>query len=297
MGQYLQGVAGHDGRPDPEHRPDRRPVVAFGVGVDDVVVDEREVVHQLHRHPAGYPTSASAQAASAARMARVGRIPLPPGGLHRLAVGVGPTHVVGRPGGGSPGPGGRCGALMAGRDGPAGAGQDLGDADGGGHATSSSVVTGARCRAPRAGPGRRRRPRRRARSLSSSAGRPAAAYRPLHGRRPAGVGPRPGHRQAGQRGPRPGAGARPCPGPARKVARRSLVTTESSTRRAVERVGKQAGQLGGDPADTSLSGRRPSSSSAAESETARYCGPAPPRWRPDGACGRRPTATGEPVRP
>ena len=57
VGQDLQGVAGDDGRADAVHRPHRRPVMAFGVGVDDVVVDEREVVDQLDGHAAGTPTS------------------------------------------------------------------------------------------------------------------------------------------------------------------------------------------------------------------------------------------------
>ena len=54
VGQDLQGVAGDDGRADPVHGPHRRAVMALGVGVDDVVVDEREVVDQLHGHGARY---------------------------------------------------------------------------------------------------------------------------------------------------------------------------------------------------------------------------------------------------
>ena len=54
VSEDLQGVAGDDRRPDPVHRPHRRPVMPFGVDVDDVIVDEREVVDQLHRHRPGH---------------------------------------------------------------------------------------------------------------------------------------------------------------------------------------------------------------------------------------------------
>ncbi len=45
MGQDLHGVAGDDSGTNAKGGPHGRPVMAFGVGVDDVVMDEREVVH------------------------------------------------------------------------------------------------------------------------------------------------------------------------------------------------------------------------------------------------------------
>ncbi len=50
-----QGVAHDDGAADAEQGPDRRPVPALGVLVDDIVVDQREVVDELDRHTAGDP--------------------------------------------------------------------------------------------------------------------------------------------------------------------------------------------------------------------------------------------------
>ena len=50
-----QGVAHDDGAADAEQRPDRRPVPALGVLVDDIVVDQREVVDELDRDTAGDP--------------------------------------------------------------------------------------------------------------------------------------------------------------------------------------------------------------------------------------------------
>ena len=52
-GEGHQGVAGDDGRRRPERRPHRRPVAALAVVVHQVVVDQREVVHQLDRDRAG----------------------------------------------------------------------------------------------------------------------------------------------------------------------------------------------------------------------------------------------------
>lgn len=49
LGQGLQRVPGEDRVGDPEHGPRGGPVPAGGVPVHHVVVQQREVVHQLHR--------------------------------------------------------------------------------------------------------------------------------------------------------------------------------------------------------------------------------------------------------
>ena len=51
--QREHGVARQDRPRAPEHRPRGGPVVALGVAVHDVVVQEREGVHELHRDRAG----------------------------------------------------------------------------------------------------------------------------------------------------------------------------------------------------------------------------------------------------
>ena len=174
-------------------------------------------------------------------------------------------------------------------DGPAGAGQHVGDADGRGHATSSVVECGCGCRSGPSGPtpGARRGPRRPrpARCAPRPPWSPAIRCRSTPRRRPGRAG---GVVAAGR--------SLAVPGAARKVAWRSLVTSESSSSGA-GRPGQEAVQLGGDPGHQVV-GRRPRRWSAAETDTARYCGPD----RSDGQarrrrCGRTPTARASPGRP
>src|SRR6202030_2962588 len=51
--QREQGVTGQDGRADAVDLPGRRPVPALYVAVHDVVVQQREVVHELDRDGGG----------------------------------------------------------------------------------------------------------------------------------------------------------------------------------------------------------------------------------------------------
>ena len=53
VGEVVERIAGDDGVLHPERGPDGRSMPTDGVAIDDVVMDEREVVHQLRRHRPG----------------------------------------------------------------------------------------------------------------------------------------------------------------------------------------------------------------------------------------------------
>ena len=203
-----QRVAGQDGRADAEHRPGRRPVPPLGVAVHDVVVQQREVVHELHRHRGGArPRSAGAPAARADSSASAGPQGLAAAAVARWAArrrrpSRGGRRRPGRTSGLEPRP--RPSAIA----GPtrSRAGGHAGRHDCGHGDAPCASLRGARV-AP-AGSSGRRAPARQARSrLSSTCGVQSAAHRALHRVRPSGIGPRAGQRQAGQRG----RGLRPQP--------------------------------------------------------------------------------------
>ncbi len=125
-------------------------------------------------------------------------------------------------------------------------------------------------------------------------GRPAAANRALHRRRPAGVGPGPGEHQAGDRRPRTGAQrARPRRGAER---RRVLAGDEERSRPRASRAAGSSSASAGRKRARSSSPVMSSSASAADSETARYwpCSSPAPRVRSNTHCTgvRTPAANG-----
>jgi hypothetical protein len=93
-GEREHGVAGQDRPRPPEHGPRRRPVMALLVVVHDVVVQERERVHELDRHRTGHAGGISS-AGGTGREQGEGR---PHGfaapGRRRVPVGVEPAQVV-----------------------------------------------------------------------------------------------------------------------------------------------------------------------------------------------------------
>ncbi len=228
-------VAGEDRRRRAPDRPHRRAVAALGVAVHEVVVQQREVVHQLDGHPAGHAdgsvgrrTRAAASSASAGRSA----LPPPPG---RPTVAVDPAQVVG-------------GLRRAGRVEPVTAARSAGSTRSRQRRSTAatSTVVGSTCAgtvAPSVVAAVTRRPAhgRRVRGRRIGAGgrgapghdrgrTPSAAHGTLHRRGPSGVGPRAGqHERRAARSGRPVVGRR-CPGAGRNVAWGSRVTKTSSSR-------------------------------------------------------------------
>jgi hypothetical protein len=97
LGQAQQRVAGQDGGPDPEHGPGRGPVPPLGVAVHDVVVQQREVVHELHGRgrgdaPLGRRAGGPGRQQGQRRAQRLAALALTDGG----AVSVDEAQVVGR---------------------------------------------------------------------------------------------------------------------------------------------------------------------------------------------------------
>ena len=96
MGQDLQRIAGHDGRADAVERPDGGAVVAFGVGVDDVVVNQREVVDQLDGHSSGHPDAGVRPGRFGGEDGQGRADALAAGRVHRVTGGISPAQVIGR---------------------------------------------------------------------------------------------------------------------------------------------------------------------------------------------------------
>ena len=153
MGQRLQGVSDEDRLADPEQRPHRRAMPPLLVAVDDVVVEEREVVHQLDGD-GSRNTNLCGSAHSLGREERQGRTHTLSGAGGRCPVGLHVPEVV---------LGGAAQVRVQRRqsgderriDEPLGSLQDVGrDGDALHHAGTSSVVrlcqsAGASQRAPK----------------------------------------------------------------------------------------------------------------------------------------------------
>ena len=253
--------------------------MAFGVGVDDVVVDEREVVDQLDGH--------------AARAPRPRGRPRPPRRPGWPGWAGCPCRPESRPGcprrrsspcGRWPAAGSRAPGVRWPRSGPGrwpgGSGPGLRGRQWSGSRHLLGVVGDCDESARRVvEAGRPPRPGRCAPRLPwSPATRCRSTPRPPPGRARRCAGP----------------GRRPAvPGRARKVALRSLVTRESTTRaRPVSGRSRASSAV---IQSTRSSGRRPSRSSAAETDTARYCGPVRTAGhpRPDDAVRSKTHWTGE----
>ena len=295
MGQDLQGVTGDDGRSDAVHRPHGRAVMAFGVGVDDVVVDEREVVDELDGHRAGHPdlgvgprrlggedgqgrpdALAARQSRPGCRRGRSSPCGRWPAGGSRAPDARWPRSGPGRrPGGTGPGPRGRqwsgsrhllgVGWLKGVRQGQGRPGPVL-------VAVRDAPARGVPARATAAAA----RPLRTAPSMV--AGQPVSVHAPATAR--------PGQEVAG-----PGR-SRAVPGRARKVAARSLVTRESTSRAPAASGSRRPSSAATHWVRSS--GRRPSRSSAAEIDTATYCGPCGSLGIPDEAVRSNTHSAGDP---
>ena len=94
IGQHVHAVAGVDRLRFAPQLPHRRAVVAHGVAVFDVVVDEREVVQQLQRHGGGDGPRSVAAACFDGQQTEQRAQALADGRLHRRELLVQPAQVV-----------------------------------------------------------------------------------------------------------------------------------------------------------------------------------------------------------
>ena len=92
--QAEQRVAGVDGLRDPVDRPERGAVAPLDVAVLDVVVDEAEVVAQLHRRGTGQRTGVLAGDRGVGQQPEEGSDPLAPGGPGAVEREVVADHLV-----------------------------------------------------------------------------------------------------------------------------------------------------------------------------------------------------------
>jgi hypothetical protein len=92
--QAEERVAGVDGLRDAVERPQRRPVAPFAVTVLDVVVDEAEVVPELHRSRPGQRSPVIARDGGVGEQSQEWTHPLPAGRSRSIQGEVVADHLV-----------------------------------------------------------------------------------------------------------------------------------------------------------------------------------------------------------